>query len=78
LNGENNREHYLEKSGGLNWKKTHRNLSSRMSILALVQQTFLGKKKLVKSLDIHPRQGILLQRNILQGSTKPLFTTQTT
>jgi hypothetical protein len=46
-------------------------------MFALVQQTFLAKKSPgKKSADLHPRQGNLLHRNILQGSTKPLFTTQ--
>jgi hypothetical protein len=42
-------------------------------MLALVQQTFLAKK----TADFHPRQGNLLQKKtFLQGSTKPLVTTQ--
>jgi hypothetical protein len=55
---------------------THRNLSTRTSMYALVQQTFLAKNPCKKSADLHPRQGNLLQRNILQGSMKPLFTKQ--
>jgi hypothetical protein len=42
----------------------------------MFQQTFLAKKPCIKSADLHPRQGNLLLRNNLQGSTKPLFKTQ--
>jgi hypothetical protein len=54
----------------------HRNLSTRTTIFALVQQAYLAKKPCKKSADLHPRQGNILQRNILKGLTKPLFTTQ--
>jgi hypothetical protein len=50
----------------------HRNLSTRTSMFALVQQTFLAKKDLVKSLLISTlhRQGNLLHWNIFTGLYK--------
>jgi hypothetical protein len=45
-------------------------------MLAQVWQTFWAKKPCKKSAHLHPRQGNLLHWDILQGSTKPLFTTQ--
>jgi hypothetical protein len=61
-------------------KKTcinHRNLSTRASMFALVQQTFLAKKNLVKSLLISTLDKVIYYKGtFLQGSTKPLFTTQ--
>jgi hypothetical protein len=55
----------------------HRNLSTRTSKFALVQQTFLAKKILVKSLLISTLdKAIFYKGTFLQGSTKPLFTTQ--
>jgi hypothetical protein len=39
------------------------------------QIVFVSKNPCKKSADLHPRQGNLLQRNFLQGSTKPLLTT---
>jgi hypothetical protein len=48
----------------------HRNLRTRMSMFALVQQTFWAKKTCKKSADLHPRQGNLLQRNIFTGPNK--------
>jgi hypothetical protein len=68
------------------WRRqcTHRNLTWCIEILlleqvcmfALVLQTFWAKITRKKYAGIHPRQGNLLHTNILQGSTKPLFTTQ--
>jgi hypothetical protein len=56
---------------------------SRIEILDLAQvcwyrscKHFGRKKPCKKSADLHHRQGNLLHWNILQGSTKPLFTTQ--
>jgi hypothetical protein len=49
---------------------THRNLSTRTSKFALVQQTFLAKKTCKNSADLHPIQGNLLQRNIFPGLNK--------
>jgi hypothetical protein len=36
----------------------HRNLTTRTSMFALVQQTFLAKKASKQSADLHPRQGM--------------------
>jgi hypothetical protein len=49
---------------------------SRTSMFAQVLQTFWAKKPCKKSADLYPRRGNLLHWNIVQGSTKPLFTTQ--
>jgi hypothetical protein len=54
----------------------HRNLSTRTSMFALVQQTILMEKTCKKSADILPRQGNLLQRNIFCRAQQNLFTTQ--
>jgi hypothetical protein len=46
-------------------------------MFALVQQTFLGKKSPVKSLLISTLDKVTYYKGtFLQGSTKPLFTTQ--
>jgi hypothetical protein len=56
---------------------THRNLGTRASKFALVQQTFWAKKKLAKSLLISTLDKVIYYiGKFLQGSTKPLFTTQ--
>jgi hypothetical protein len=44
--------------------------STRTSMFVLVRQTFLAKKTSKKSADLHPRQGNLLQRNIITGLNK--------
>jgi hypothetical protein len=55
----------------------HRSLSTRTSMFALVQQTFLAKKNLVKSLLVYTLDKIIYYKGtFLQGSTKPLLTTQ--
>jgi hypothetical protein len=41
-------------------------------MLALVQQTFFGKKPCKKSADLHPRQSNLLQWNIFTGQQQTL------
>jgi hypothetical protein len=54
----------------------HRNLSTRMSKCPHVQQTFLTKN-LIKSLLISTLDKVTYYKGtFLQGSTKPLFTTQ--
>jgi hypothetical protein len=46
-------------------------------MFALVQQTFLAKKNLVKSLLISTLDKVFYYKGaFLQGSAKPLFTTQ--
>jgi hypothetical protein len=47
-----------------------RNLSTRMSMFALVLQKCWAKKHLVKSADLHPRQGNLPRSNIFTGANK--------
>jgi hypothetical protein len=51
-------------------------LLEQVCMSALVLKIFFGKERLVKYRLIYtlPRQGNLLQRNIFQGPTKPLFT----
>jgi hypothetical protein len=51
-------------------REAHRNIYTRMSMIAQVQQTFLAKKNLVKSLLIYPRQGNLLQGKNFTGLNK--------
>jgi hypothetical protein len=55
----------------------HRNLRSRTSMLAQVLQIFGGKEHLVKNLLISTLDKLIYyQGTFLQGSAKPLFTTQ--
>jgi hypothetical protein len=57
----------------------HRNLRSRTSMPAQVLQIFLGKDHLVKNLLISTLDKVIYYKGtFLQGSTKPLFTTQNT
>jgi hypothetical protein len=59
------------------YHKTHRNLNTRTSMLVLVQQTFLAKKTLVKSMLIFTLDKVIYYKEtFLQDSAKPLFTTQ--
>jgi hypothetical protein len=59
--------------GGL----AHRNLRSRTSLLAQVLQIFWGKEHLVKNRLISTLDKVIYYKEtFLQGSTKPLFTTQ--
>jgi hypothetical protein len=51
----------------------HRNLVLERACLRWSSKHFWRKKPCKKSADLLPRQGNLLQRNILQASTKPLL-----
>jgi hypothetical protein len=55
----------------------HRNLRSRTCMFELLLQKFWAKKNLVKSLLISTLDKIIYYiKTFLEGSTKPLFTTQ--